>query len=26
LGLSNRVELATYAVTHHLTTHLSSQG
>jgi two-component system, NarL family, response regulator DevR len=26
LGLSNRVELATYAVTHHIATHLSSQG
>lgn len=26
LDLSNRVELATYAVTHHIVTHLSSQG
>lgn len=26
LGLSNRVELATYAVKHHLATHLSSDG
>ena len=26
LGLSNRVELATYAVTHRFATHLSSQG
>jgi two-component system, NarL family, response regulator DevR len=26
LSLSNRVELATYAVTHHIATHLSSRG